>query len=215
MRFALLCAVLFIPAEQFLFEDKFDKGLGNWIAELERPSVVEASGGVLNIDVPAGCTLWWKHEISGPVAIEYDATMIQAGGPNDRVSDLNCFWMANDAGKRRTGKFADYDDLRAYYVGLGGNSNTTTRFRRYIGRAGDRPLLPEHDLKAAEFLLKPNVVQQIRLVADGATIQYYRDGKLIFDVHDPEPYTRGYFAFRTTQSHIHIRNFRVRRLVNP
>ena len=33
----------------------------------------------------------------------------------------------------RSGTFAEYNDLLTYYVGLGGNRNTTTRFRRYIG----------------------------------------------------------------------------------
>jgi hypothetical protein len=42
----------------------------------------------------------------------------------------------------RTGAFADYDTLKTYYVGQGGNGNTSTRFRRYVGRPGERPLLP-------------------------------------------------------------------------
>ncbi len=112
----------------------------------------------------------------------------------------------------RSGKFADYDQLCTYYVGQGGNSNTTTRFRRYIGKQDLRPLLPQHDLKDSQFLLLPNVAQTIRLVAAGSRIQYLRDGKLIFDFHDPDPYTHGYFAFRTTDSHIQIRRFRVYRL---
>ena len=188
-------------------------GLGNWVAELEKPGTVTFSKGVLEIDVPAGATIWWKHELAGPVQIEYEATMIARGGPNDRVSDLNCFWMAKDAlATRRSGKFSDYDSLKTYYVGQGGNSNTTTRFRRYIGHPGERPLLPEHDLAAPEYLLKPNVAQKIRLVADGHRIQYWRDGRLVFDFTDPDPYTRGYFGLRTTQSHIRIRNLRIGRL---
>ncbi len=96
--------------------------------------------------------MWFKHPLSGPVAIEFDATAVSAGGPNDEVSDLNVFWMANnrDGSARfpdsRSGQFADYNDLKTYYVGLGGNRNTTTRFRRYIGDPETRPLLPEHDL---------------------------------------------------------------------
>ena len=81
--------------------------------------------------------------------IRYEATMVQAGGANDRVSDLNAFWMATDArtpgdlfAARRSGKFADYNQLRTYYVGQGGNGNTTTRFRRYIGDTELRPMLP-------------------------------------------------------------------------
>ena len=49
-------------------------------------------------------------------------------------------------------------------------------------------------------------------IADGSRIQYYGDGKLLFDFHDPAPYTRGHFAFRTTQNHMEIRHFRVYRL---
>jgi hypothetical protein len=192
---------------KLLFSDDFTHGLGRWSAELEKPGVVEAKGGILTMDVPAGCTVWFRPELRGPILIEYEATMIQAGGANDRVSDLNCFWMANDALVRRSGKFADYNTLRAYYVGQGGNTNSTTRFRRYIGDPVLRPLLPEHDLKTP--LLRPNTPMKIRLLANGHRIQYYCDDKLIFDFTDPEPYTRGKFAFRTTFSHLQIRNFRV------
>ncbi len=145
--------------------------------------------------------------------------MVQAGGPNDRVSDLNVFWMATDArlpgdlfATKRSGAFADYNRLRTYYVGQGGNSNSTTRFRRYIGEQDSRPLLPEHDLRTPEVLLKPNVPRAVQLVASGVVVQYYDDGKLLFDFRDPAPYTRGHFAFRTVTSHIRIRGFRVYRL---
>lgn len=192
--------------------------LDNWISEVETPGRIQARAGVLCIDVPAGCTLWFNHELSGPISIEYEAKMIQAGGTNDRVSDLNCFWMATDSrspgnffGIHRSGKFSDYDQLHTYYVGLGGNSNTTTRFRRYIGQQDNRPLLPEHDLKDAQFLLRRNVAQTIRLIASGGRIQYFRDASLIFDFHDPDPYTHGYFGFRTTYSHVEFRRFRVYR----
>ena len=206
-----------VPPEQIVYEDHF-QSLENWVAELEQPGTVSVRGGVLTIDVPAGCTLWFKPELSSPVRIEYEATMIAAGGPNDRVSDLNCFWMATDArapgdffAARRSGKFADYNQLRAYYVGQGGNSNTTTRFRRYIGDPVLRPLLPEHDRKDPSVLLTPNVPQRIRLLAQGSTIRYSNNGRLIFDFHDPQPYTRGRFGFRTTRSHVELRHFRVSR----
>ena len=62
------------------------------------------------------------------------------------------------------------------------------------------------------MLLKPNVMQKVQLVAKGGRIQYFRDGKAIFDFQDAEPYTRGHFALRTTFSHIEVRDFRVYRL---
>src|ERR1051326_7018175 len=192
---------------KLLFSDDFTHGLDLWRVELEKGGVVEAKGGILTLDVPAGCTVWFRPELRGRVAIEYQATMIRRGGPNDRISDLNCFWMARDAQVKRSGKFADYNTLRGYYVGQGGNTNTTTRFRRYIGDPVLRPLLPEHDLTAP--LLEPNVTMKIRLVADGSRIQYFCNGRAIFDFHDPAPYKRGRFGFRTTFSHIEIREFKI------
>ena len=141
---------------------------------------------------------------------------VSAGGPNDRVSDLNAFWMATDARAddllsfHRSGKFEDYNQLRTYYVGQGGNGNSTTRFRRYIGDRELRPLLPEHDLRSADVLLTPNRWNKVRLVAAQGRAQYFSNGRMLFDFADPAPYTRGRFAFRTTKSHFRIRNFRLR-----
>jgi hypothetical protein len=225
-----VCALAWIPLAtsppdapfalgQRLLGDDFRDGMARWFAELEKPGTMQARGGVLAIDVPAGCTVWFRSEINSPVMIQYDARMVSAGGPNDRVSDLNAFWMATDArspsemfATMRSGKFSDYNQLRTYYVGQGGNSNTTTRFRRYIGDAEDRPILPEHDLRSPDVLLRPNRWQKVQLVAMGKRIQYYRDGRLIFDFADPEPYTRGRFGFRTTASHVELRNFAVYRI---
>lgn len=192
------------------YRDDF-KTLENWIVELEAGGSVTVQKGRLVVDVPRGCTVWFRHELVGPVTIEYEATAIQKNGPNDRVSDLNCFWMSQDdpSKVRRDGAFASYDTLRCYYVGLGGNANTTTRFRRYIGQAGNRPLLPEHDLSAPEFLLKPNQKQKIQLRVLGSRIEYVRDSRTLFTYHDPEPYTRGWFGFRTVASHLELQRFRV------
>ena len=212
-RWIVLLAIALAAATQRpakpLFSDDFNHGLARWTVELESGGTVEAKAGILTLDVPAGCTVWFRPELRGPVAIEYEATMIRRGGPNDRVSDLNCFWMATNARSPRSGKFADYNTLQAYYVGQGGNTNTTTRFRRYIGDPILRPLLPEHDLTVP--LLEPNRPMKIRLVADGSHIQYSCDSRVIFDYHDPSPYSRGQFGFRTTFSHIELRDFRVTR----
>jgi hypothetical protein len=203
---------------RLLFADDFRQGLANWRVEAEPGGTVVAGDGRLEIDVPAGCTVWFTHLIEGPVVIEYEATAVSAGGPNDRVSDLNCFWMARDArsphdlfATPRSGRFAEYNELRCYYVGLGGNANTTTRFRRYIGDPVTRPLLPEHDLAAPGDLLVPNRPQTIRLRADGGRIQFHRDGRPVFEMNDPEPYTSGWFGLRTVNSHLVVRNFRIYR----
>lgn len=203
-----------------LYADDFERGLKNWQIEAQRPGKVSASGGVLDIDVPAGLTLWFKQKLNGPVMISYDATVISAGGPNDRVSDLNCFWMATDPASpqdmlahRRSGAFADYNDLLTYYVGLGGRGNTTTRFRRYIGDPKIRPLLPQNDLSGRDKMIIPNRTETIRLIADGHLIQFYRGQERLFEYIDPHPYEQGWFGIRTTQNHMQIRNFRVIRLI--
>lgn len=199
--------------------------LSHWKVEAEQPGSVIASRGLLSIDVPRGCTVWFSQELAGPLLIQYEARMLQANpaGPNDRVSDLNCFWMASDPRAvssapgdffnvpSRTGAFATYNELRTYYVGQGGNTNSTTRFRRYIGDATNRPILPEHDLTT--HLLAPNQWQNIQLVACNNLIEYYRDGIRIFQYTDPQPYTRGYFAIRTTFNHMEIKNLTIHRLI--
>lgn len=190
-----------------------------WQVEAERPSTVRFEGGVIDIDTPAGLSLWYKQRLTGPVAIDFDALLVSEGGPNDQVSDLNAFWMATDPAapggsvfaKGRSGAFAEYDGLTTYYTGIGGNRNTTTRFRRYIGTPGNRPILPEHDLSAKQFLLVPNQWIHIRLVANGRHIAVERDGQRLFTLEDARPYTGGWFAIRTTKSHLRVRNVRVGR----
>ena len=201
-----------------MHSDDFQSGLGQWAVELERGGRVTASNGVLDIDVPGGATVWFRTVLQGPVVIEYDAVAVDEDGANDRVSDLNAFWMATDPRAPggvpypRSGAFADYDTLRTYYVGQGGNGNTTTRMRRYVGEPSNRPLLPDHDSVDAEDLLVANARQAIRLIAAGDLIQYWRDDRLVFEMVDPDPYRRGWFAVRTTASHLRISNFRVRTL---
>jgi hypothetical protein len=215
-------------AGKVLYADDFAHGLDAWRVEMEKPAAgtggtVTAKHGVLDIDVPAGVTVWLRLELEGPVMIQYQATVISGGGPNDRVSDLNSFWMATDPAAKngevfargRTGKFADYNSLQMYYVGLGGNGNTTTRFRRYIGDEVERPLLPENDLAVAqhpELGIVPNKTQTVTLIADGSLIQYWRDGRKIFEMTDSQPYTRGWFGIRTTKNHMQISHLRIVRL---
>jgi hypothetical protein len=204
---------------KLLFHDDFDSGLSQWHVEAEKPGRISAANGVLDIDVPAGCTLWFKPRLEGPLTIEFEATAVDEGGSNDQVSDLNVFWMANNVDGRqpvfahvRSGKFEEYNALLTYYVGLGGNRNTTTRLRRYIGDPVLRPLRPGYDLADTQYMLVPNQRQTIRLVANGRFIEYWRDGTRIFHMEDAAPYENGWFALRTTFSHLRIERLRIRRL---
>jgi hypothetical protein len=216
---SLMLAVLPVAAGVPVARDDFSADQGRWVVEQMPGGKVTIGGGTLTIEDAAGCTVWWREKLTAPVVISYEATVIDAGGPHDRVSDLNCFWMASDPRQPdlfapnhgRTGKFETYDALRTYYVGQGGNTNTTTRFRRYAG-GGLKPLLPGYDRQEPAVLLKGNQPYRITLMAlaDG-TVRYYRDAELIFEFKDPAPLTEGWFGFRTVQSHLRIRDFKVSR----
>jgi hypothetical protein len=203
------------PRARRIAGDDFRNGLGQWVIEAEKPAMVTARGGILDIVAPAGLTLWFRPVLTGPIAIDYDLQAVSAGGPFDRVSDANCFWMARDPAapggdllaRPRDGRFEAYDTLETYYVGLGGNTNSTTRLRRYVARPGDRPLLPENDRRGAEDMLVANAWQHLRMTAEGERITFARDGRTLFDFHDPAPYRQGRFGLRTTASHLRVRNF--------
>ncbi|WP_010544510.1 DUF6250 domain-containing protein [Sphingomonas elodea] len=222
-RRTVIAAALIAPTlarastARLVHRDDFRDGLANWVVECERPGRIAAADGRLDIDVPAGVTLWFRHRLHGPLAIDYVVTPVAEGGPNDRVSDVNCFWMAQDPQapggnalyKPRTGAFADYDMLRTYYAGIGGNGNSTTRFRRYVGEQGTRPLLPQHDLRAPETLLQANRPLHLRLIANGSHIALLRNGRLCFLLEDQDPYRQGHFGLRTTQSHLRVERLRI------
>jgi hypothetical protein len=196
-----------------LYADDFRSNLSQWVVEQQPGGNVTVRDGKLVIEDAGGCTVWFRSKLEAPVVITCVATVSSAS----RVSDLNFFWMATDpqrpddlfaAGHHRDGKFATYDALRTYYVGYGGNDNTTTRFRRYDG-TGARPLLPEHDLHAPEFLLEADHVYRITLVAAFGRVQFLRDGDVVFDFRDPEPLVAGWFGFRTVHSRMEVSSFQV------
>ncbi|TAJ12780.1 hypothetical protein DMA11_11175 [Marinilabiliaceae bacterium JC017] len=168
----------------------------------------------------SGCTVWFKPQLEGPLMIEYKIKAVDKGGPYDRVSDMNVFWMATapqhpddlfHTDLKRQGQFRQYDGLLLYYVGCGGHNNTKTRFRRYNG-TNNRPLLEGHDLDSPDVLLTPNKTYTVRLIANQGKIRYIRDGKTIFSIDDPKPYTKGWFGFRVYKSHQIISGFKVFRL---
>ncbi|MFD7247379.1 DUF6250 domain-containing protein [Streptomyces massasporeus] len=200
---------------RLIAHDGFRHGLGRWATELQDGGTVTASHGTLEIDVPSGATVWFRQRLEGPYLLEYTATPVSEGGVNDRVSDLNNFWNATDVrsphdlfATARGGALDEYDHLTTYYAGYGANYNTTTRLRRYVGEPGVRPLVLDY----TEPLLVPNEPNRVRIVSDGSTVQWWNNGRLVFDHTDPQPYTRGHFAFRTVWSHFRISGFRVWRL---
>lgn len=205
---------------KLLFSDSFED-LDDWIVEQQPDGTAEARDGALEVVDDHGATIWYRHRLNGPVMIEYEVMPRSSG----RVSDMNCYWMATEnedaapftidgngeAKPKRGGKFSNYHHLRLYYVGCGGHNNSATRFRRLSG-SGERPMLPEHDLTDEKYLLEPDRTYQLRLVANGNRVQYFRDGECYFDILDPHPYESGWFGLRMVNTSESIRNFRVHAL---
>ncbi len=219
---------------KLLYSDDFS-GIFNekrWLPEIEPggQSEVITRNGKLILNTAKGVTVWFKPKLEGNLRIEYDWTVLVGSGPNDRLSDLNQFWMASDPGNAnlfspngdslngdsrngnsrnghsRSGKFEDYDPLSLYYVGFGGNSNTTTRFRKYHGD-GQKPLLKEYS--DAAHLLKPNHTYHIMITVHRGRTTFSVDGEVLFDWTDATPLTSGWFGFRSTAARHAIDRFRV------
>ena len=121
-----------------------------WRLEAQQPGtqVQVGSARVLDLQTPAGASLWWHAELQGNYELRFQARALpapdSAGALAGRVSDLNLFWNATEADgsapRPRDGAFASNDTLRAYYLGFGANSNRTTRLRHYDGQ-GRRTVL--------------------------------------------------------------------------
>ncbi|WP_233243991.1 DUF6250 domain-containing protein [Allotamlana fucoidanivorans] len=198
-----------------IYQDNFDKGLGNWFLEYSHGKIFINDSKKLEIDVNEGASIWYKEKLTGNYTIEYEATVIQHDIKKDRVSDLNCFWKAKDPNnpenlfsKARNGNFNEYNSLELYYAGIGVHNNTRTRFRRYDG-TGNKPLLPEHDLYDEIYLLKPNEINDIKIIVRDNRVKFYRNERLIYDFLDKNPIKDGWFAFRTYKSHLEIDNFKI------
>lgn len=194
-----------------------------WSVESEAPDYKLAfRGDTCEILSPKGLTLWRKEKIRQGTTVEYDACVVDEGKAGDRLSDLNAFWLASDPKAKdiwtragwRSGIFLRCYTLQMYYLGYGGNHNSTTRFRRYSGDeagvedAAKRPaILKEYTDKA--HLLKPNHWYHVKIESSvtGRT-RFYIDGECIVDYLDPSPLKEGWFGFRTTLSRTRITNFK-------
>ena len=61
--------------------------------------------------------MWYRQRLAGDYEISYRICMVMQGGKYDRLSDLNCFWAANDP------KYPD--DLFAVVSGVTASLKTT------------------------------------------------------------------------------------------
>lgn len=199
--------------KQVLFEDHFSGALDtmNWLVEKQRgdSEIVRTKNGRLLLDTYGGATIWYRKELKGNILISYKRKVIVDGGKNDRLSDLNQFWMATDPNPltlfKRNGGFSEYDSLDMYYVGMGGNYNKTTRFRKY--EKGDKKIIKEYS--DSLHLLEANKEYFIEISMNNGWVSFKVDGKEFFSWKDEQPFTHGYFAIRSTRSRQEIDDLKI------
>ncbi len=193
-----------------------------WTIEAENDSFRQHfKGDTLELIAPKGLTLWRNEKLQGDITISFHARIMDEGRAEDRLSDLNCFWMARDPKapdifkrmNERNGKFTNYYGLELYYMGYGGNYNTTTRFRRYEGKEESisqpqfRPAVIQ-EYTDSIHLLQANRWYHIELKCKGNHMRYFINGICLVDYTDPNPLREGWFGFRTTWSRSQITGFR-------
>ncbi|MFD2036476.1 DUF6250 domain-containing protein [Belliella marina] len=203
--------------ENILFKSDFTKtlDLNTWKVEMDSTSksAVYTDNEKLILDTEGGVTVWLDMELEGDYEITYTRKVVLDSGKNDRLSDLNQFWAASDPTEigmfMRSGKFESYDDMHLYYVGFGGNYNSTTRFRKYY--QGEKPVLGE--FLEAPYLLEANHDYEIKTICKNGKVSFWVDDVLFFEYEDPDPLEKGYFGFRSTWSRHEIGDLVVRKLL--
>lgn len=192
------------------FRHELDTAL--WRVELEPSpgSGVTVKDQQLILQTGAGVTVWLKKKLQGDILITYKRKVVVNGGPFDRLSDLNQFFMAGEinggALAVRSGQLDTYNNMQLYYVGMGGNSNTTTRFRKYKG-SGERMLLGEYT--DVPHLLAANKTYQVKIMVRKGMVSYWVDDLLYFSYKDEQPLRQGFFGFRSTKSHQEISELKI------
>ena len=240
-----------------LAHDDFES-LDGWEVQVQErsgfePARVDARDDTLDCLVPGrGCTVWFKQKLPTRVTITYDVLCPthEPAIKGVQPRDINNFWMATDPvdtrsglfdSARYTGAFGSYDKMHAYYASTGGGgkiANRTTRMRRYPREVNGEPAvhvaLNDKDEKLG-YLITPDKIMTVQLVAYDDVIQYIVDGKLIYQIgrgdriqvetRDQEGrpvsreeiytldrfpvYREGYFGFRMVGTHHIYTNFKV------
>ena len=216
------------PTPRQTLREDFSQGLARWVAEDDPSARARFSfrGDTAEIRTPKGLTLWFDRKLSGDYTVSYDVLFLVDTARDERLSDLNCFWNASDPrhpdslffdSAWRQGIFARYNTLNLYYVGHGGNDNTTTRFRKYHGLRCDRtapkknadrikPLLQGYT--EPEYLLREGRWEHIEIRVRGNRSEYLCNGRLLFRHDDNAPYREGYFGLRLLRNRILLTNLR-------
>lgn len=192
---------------ELLYSDDFEN-MDHWVPQIQETDAsseyrINLQDGQMDVLVPdRGATIWFRHKLTGPVAIVYNVAATTEYAHLDGVvpRDINSFWHASDTEvpqevlnpNRYTGSFSTYHKQRGYYASIGGRDNTTTRFRRYPRMADDEPVaqlaLSDKD-EREDYLIKPDSTHTIQLVAYDDVIQYIVDGKVFYEIREGDQVT--------------------------
>lgn len=198
--------------------------LKNWTIEDHSANArIVVSEDTFDITAPKGFTLWYNQRLSGQYEIRYRVKVLMQGGQYDRLSDMNCFWAASDPlnpqnlfarSKWRNGIFQHYKTLNLFYVGYGGNNNSTTRFRQYFGTSAEtddlkaRPVIKEYTDK--RHLLLPNQWYDIRICVMKDNTSYYVNEEELFRLPINGNTCDGHFGLRLMGNHVLFTDFHAR-----
>ena len=244
-----------------IFSNDFSN-LNNWVVQIQakegfaEPSVA-VRNNTLDCLLPGrGGTVWLKKKLPSRITITYDVICPTPNPAMEGVHprDINNFWMASDPidpdqglfdSTRYTGAFGSYDKMNGYYASTGGGNNAkanvTTRMRRYPREVDGKPTehiaLNDKDGKPG-YLITPDKVMTVQLVAYDDLVQYIVDGKLIYEMSQGDTiqiedrnsegnviksegrydlnrfpvYDQGYFGFRMVGTHHIYSNVRIHSL---
>lgn len=201
--------------DTLLYNDYFEQLKPHWKLETQNsaPAKLFVENNRMVMDVAKDATVWFNQPLSGNLLIDCYRKVVMQQGENDRLSDMNFFWMASDPENEnlftRKGIFKEYDSLLLYYAGIGGNYNSTSRFRKYTGD-GNKPVLKEYT--DSSHLLKANHDYHVRILVKDGWTQCWLDEELYFSYQDPQPLLKGYLGFRTTKSRQEISRFSLYRV---
>ena len=186
--------------------------LKNWTIEDHSDEVkIIVSGDTLEITAPKGLTLWYNQHLTGDYEISYRVKMLMQGG-NDPEHPGNLFARS----EWRNGIFQHYKTLSLFYVGYGGNHNSTTRFRQYFAKTADtsdaiaRPVIKEYTDKS--HLLFPNKWYDIQIRVEKGITTYRINGEELFRLTIKDNEGDGHFGLRLLENHTLFTDFQVKSL---
>lgn len=198
---------------EILYEDPLDEAArfaSDWVVQMHNQGKFERYAlikeGKLEVLDPAGCTIWFREKLQGPLCITYKVKVPSARDTANiiRPRDINNFWMAGISGDvegildtaKYSGKFSDYHGMQGYYASMGGGSlaknNRTVRMRIYPRmQAGEKckhiALIDQDD--NPDFKIQSNKEYKIQLVAYHDLIQFIVNEELVYQMRYGMPAT--------------------------